>query len=39
MTTQLMAKNPEYIKTAALSSLQNGQALLNKSLNTMLQYC
>ena len=38
MTTQLMTKNPEYIKTAALSSLQNGQALLNKSYLAELEH-
>lgn len=38
MTTQLMIKNPENIRTTALASLQNGQALLNKNYLAELEH-
>lgn len=38
MTTQLMIKNPENIRTNALASLQNGQALLNKNYLAELEH-
>ncbi|WP_118878531.1 ATP-binding protein [Haemophilus haemolyticus] len=38
MTTQLMTKNPENIRTKALASLQNGQALLNKNYLAELEH-
>ena len=38
MTTQLMIKNPENIRTKALASLQNGQALLNKNYLAELEH-
>ena len=38
MTTQSMIKNPENIRTNALASLQNGQALLNKNYLAELEH-